>query len=180
MTIVPVSLEEFYTYPSLIRYVDYAKKNKIGIYGPVFKSIRKWEIDALKKQNPIGHRKTTTALSIPGRPSLPNSDSLAADQEHYFLKSIRKQEIDALKKHNPIGHRKTTGALSIPGRPRLPNSDSLPADHNDDSKPSSSGKSTDEDVEDYVPEQYADVSTNMEIDEADEFRNSRSKEIINN
>ncbi|PNY15585.1 hypothetical protein L195_g012284 [Trifolium pratense] len=79
----PDTGQEFYTYPSLIRYVDYAKKNKIGIYGPVFKSIRKWEIDALKKQNPIGHRKTTTALSIPGRPSLPNSDSLAADQEHY-------------------------------------------------------------------------------------------------
>ncbi|MCH96721.1 hypothetical protein A2U01_0017710, partial [Trifolium medium] len=72
------------------------------------KSIRKQEIDVLKKCNPIGHRKTTGALSIPGRPQLPNSDSLAADQEDYFLKSFRKQLIDALKKRNPIGHRKTT------------------------------------------------------------------------
>jgi midasin (ATPase involved in ribosome maturation) len=39
----------------------------------------------------------------------------------------------------------------------------------DDSKPSRSGKSTDEDVEDYVPEQDADVATNMPIDEADKL-----------
>ncbi|GAU29220.1 hypothetical protein TSUD_362100, partial [Trifolium subterraneum] len=169
----PDTGQEFYTYPSLMRYVRYAKTKKTGIYTPLFKSIRKHETHALKKHNPIGHRKATAALSIPGRPCLPNSDSLAADQEDYFLKSIRKQEIDALKKHNPIGHRKTTGALSIPGRPRPPNSDSLAADQNDDSKPSSSGKSTDEDIEDYVPEQDADVSTDMAIDEADEFRKSR-------
>ncbi|KAK2407148.1 hypothetical protein QL285_042802 [Trifolium repens] len=117
----PDTGQEFYTYPTLIRYVDYAKKNKIGIYTPA------------------------------------------------LFKSIRKQKMDALKKHNPIGHRKTTAALSIPGRPRLPNSDSLAADQHDDSKPSRSCKSTDEDVEDYVPEQDADVSTNMPIDEADKL-----------
>ncbi|KAL5061974.1 hypothetical protein RYX36_023711 [Vicia faba] len=75
----PDTGQHFYTYPNLIRYVNYAKRNQVGAYKLCSKSIRKREDEALKKKTSIGRRKTSAALSIRGRPPRSsNSDSLAA------------------------------------------------------------------------------------------------------
>ncbi|CAK8533267.1 unnamed protein product [Lathyrus sativus] len=75
----PDTGQNFYTYPNLIRYVNYAKRYQVGAYQLCGKSIRRREDEALKKNTSIGRRKTSAALSIRGRPSrLSNSNSLAS------------------------------------------------------------------------------------------------------
>ncbi|CAL5196139.1 unnamed protein product [Lathyrus oleraceus] len=94
----PDTGQHFYTYPSLIRYVNYAKRNQVGAYKLCGKSIRKREAEALKKNTSIGRRKTSAALSIRGRPPRPsNSDSLAAAKNDGSKPSSSGESIDKEK-----------------------------------------------------------------------------------
>ncbi|XP_073220061.1 uncharacterized protein [Cicer arietinum] len=76
--VVPLSLKVYYcpdsgqnflTYANLIRYVEYAKRRRFGIYSPSFKAVRKTENDAKKKSTVSTiPRKTSAVLSLRGKP----------------------------------------------------------------------------------------------------------------
>ncbi|CAL5196142.1 unnamed protein product [Lathyrus oleraceus] len=102
----PDTGQHFYTYPNLIRYVNYAKRNQVGVYKLCAKSIRKREDEALKKSTSIGRRKTSAALSIRGRPPrLSNSDSLAAAKNDGSKPSSSGESVDKEKDEDYIPDR---------------------------------------------------------------------------
>ncbi|TKY63866.1 suppressor protein SRP40 [Spatholobus suberectus] len=103
----PYTGQHFYSYSDLMRYVDYAKKAKLGIYAPGMKSLQK---KSTENDTPVPQpRKTSSTLSLPKNSIYYRSDDESSDYSDSSLSSERTAD----KMKDPDYALESEGSVSV-------------------------------------------------------------------